>query len=97
MSMMSDMFGMSGNMPMRQMMPQPTNPMAQMAQFMQAMQNPAAFLRQKFPDIPAGMNDPNQIYNYLQQTRGFTDQQAQQSRQQMQSAMNQYQNPYGGR
>ena len=85
------MFNMFGPQP-------PMNPIAQMAQFIQAMQNPSAFLCQKFPDIPQEIaNDPNQIYGYLQRTRGFTDQQAQQAQQQMQSAVSQYQNPYGGR
>lgn len=45
---------------------------------MQAMRNPAAFVRQSFPDIPAYMqNDPNQILQYLQQTRGITSEQIQ--------------------
>lgn len=41
----------------------------------QAMQNPAAFVKEHFPDIPDNIsNDPNAILNYLQQTRGITDQ-----------------------
>ena len=47
------------------------NPFQQMQQVMSAMNNPAAFLKQRFPDIPNEiMNDPNQILQYLQQTRG---------------------------
>ena len=42
---------------------------------MQAMQNPSAFIKQNFPDIPAEIqNDPNQILGYLQRTRGITSQ-----------------------
>jgi len=38
---------------------------------MQAMSNPAAFIQEQFPDIPENMrNNPNDILNYLQQTRG---------------------------
>jgi hypothetical protein len=50
-----------------------------MQQVMSAMQNPAAFLKQRFPDIPDEiMYDPNRIMQYLQQTRGITDQEIQQ-------------------
>ena len=68
--------------------PQPfQNPLQRMQMIMQAMQNPAAFVRQQFPDIPSQiMNDPNQILSYLQQTRGITNQQIQQTI-----------NTYGGR
>ena len=46
---------------------------------MQAMRNPAAFIKQRFPDIPDNIiNNPDQILSYLQQTRGITDQQIQQ-------------------
>lgn len=45
---------------------------------MQAMNNPMMIIRQKFPDIPANMTDPNQIFGYLQQTRGVPVQFAQQ-------------------
>lgn len=53
------------------------NPLVQrMMAVMQAMQNPAAFVKQRFPDIPQQiMNDPNQIFNYLQQTHGAVSQQ----------------------
>lgn len=51
-----------------------------MQQVMQVMQNPIAFLKQRFPDIPANIqNDPNQILQYLQQTRGITNDQVQQT------------------
>ena len=64
--------------------PMPMNPMQRMNMVMQAMRNPAAFVRQAFPDIPEGIqNDPNQILGYLQQTRGITDQQIQQIQAQM--------------
>lgn len=48
-------------------------------QIMQTMQNPAAFVKQQFPDIPDNiMNDPNQILQYLQQTRNISNEQIQQ-------------------
>lgn len=55
--------GMMNNMPQ--------NPMQRA---IQAMINPAGFVRQVFPDIPAQIqNDPNQILSYLQQTRNITN------------------------
>ena len=54
------------------------NPMQKMQYIMQAMTNPAAFIKQHFPDIPDNIqNDPNQILNYLKQSRGISDQQIQ--------------------
>ena len=51
-----------------------TNPMQKANYILQAMQNPAAFVKQAFPDIPAAMqNNPNQILQYLQQTRGISN------------------------
>ena len=48
-------------------------------QIMQSMQNPAAFVKQQFPDIPDNiLNDPNQILQYLKQTRNISDEQIQQ-------------------
>jgi len=48
-------------------------------QIMQSMQNPAAFVKQQFPDIPENiLNDPNQILQYLQQTRNISNEQIQQ-------------------
>ena len=47
-------------------------------QIMQAMQNPSAFVRWAFPDIPNEIaNDPNQILSYVQRSRGITNQQIQ--------------------
>lgn len=43
---------------------------------MQALQNPAQFVRQQFPDIPEDIsNDPNQILRYIQQTRNISNDQ----------------------
>ena len=69
---------MNGSMPTAQpMMPQ--NPMQRMSFLMQAMQNPSQFVKQTFPDIPDNIsNNPGQILQYLQQTRGITNQQVQQ-------------------
>jgi len=54
------------------------NPMQKMQYIMQAMQNPAAFVKQAFPDIPAEIqNNPNQILSYLQQTRHISNEQIQ--------------------
>lgn len=56
----------------------PVNPMQRMQQVMQAMQNPVGYLMQKFPDIPAYMqNNPNLILQYLQQTRNISNEQIQ--------------------
>ena len=63
--------------------PRAMNPMQFMANVMKAMMNPAAFVKQNFPDIPTSIqNDPNQVFNYLQQTRPqVTDQQLQEAQQ----------------
>ena len=66
--------------------PQPKmmNPFQKMQAVMNAMQNPAAFVKQAFPDIPDGIqNDPNQILSYLQQSRGITNEQIQAIRNQL--------------
>jgi hypothetical protein len=57
--------------------------MQKMMAVMQAMSNPVAFVKQHFPDIPAGIqNDPNQVFQYLQQTRNpVSEQQIQQAQQ----------------
>ena len=48
-------------------------------QIMQTMQNPMAFVRQQFPDVPDNiLNDPNQVLQYLQQTRNISNEQLQQ-------------------
>lgn len=74
-----------GSMPQQQTQPQQSggvrfqNPMQKMNYILQAMRNPAAFVKQSFPDIPDSIaNDPGQILSYLQQTRGISDQQIQQ-------------------
>lgn len=61
----------------------PMNPMQKMMAVMRAMSNPVAFVKQHFPDIPDGIqNDPNQVFQYLQQTRSpVSDQQIQQAQQ----------------
>lgn len=61
------------------------NPIAQIGTIMQAMRNPAGFVKNAFPDIPDQiMNDPNQIIQYLQRTRGITGEQIGQMIQQAQ-------------
>ena len=68
------MMGIGGAMG-QPMAPQPLNPMQQIQAVMNAMRNPAAFLKQKFPDIPDEIiNDPNRVLSYLQQTRGISNQ-----------------------
>lgn len=63
---------------MPQQMPWPSNMMSPLQRInfiRQAMVNPALIIKQRFPDIPDQiMNDPGKILNYLQQTRGITDQ-----------------------
>ena len=50
------------------------NPMEKMQYMMQAMTNPAAFVKRAIPDLPDAIaNNPQQILQYLQQTRGVTD------------------------
>lgn len=76
---------MSGNMNQQPVM-SPTNPMQKMQMMLQAMSNPAAFVKRAFPDIPNEIqNNPNQILQYLQQTRGI-------SNEQINSLMNQHPN-----
>lgn len=51
------------------------NPLQKMNYIMQAMSNPAAFVRQNLPEIPNEiLNDPNQILQYMKQNMGLTDQ-----------------------
>lgn len=55
------------------------NPVQKMQYILQAMQNPAAFVKRAIPDIPDNIaNNPNQILQYLQQTRGISNEQIQQ-------------------
>lgn len=66
--------------PLYQMMMNGAQPMRMnpMQQVLTAMNNPAAFVKNAFPDIPNEIqNDPAKIITYLQQTRGITDQQIQ--------------------
>lgn len=75
-----DMYANAGNMPMQS----PTNmisgmrfanPMQKMGYIMQAMTNPAAFVRSVFPNMPNEIsNNPNQILQWMQQTQGVTQQ-----------------------
>lgn len=71
----------TGNQPIMQ---QPSgmtfqNPMQKMQYIINAMTNPAAFVKQQFPDIPENIqNNPNEILRYLQQTRGISDEQIRQ-------------------
>ena len=47
------------------------NPIQQANYIMQAMKDPAAFIQDQFPDVPENIrNNPNDVLNYLQQTRG---------------------------
>lgn len=85
---MMDLFG--GGMTPKPAAPSfanPMNPMQRMQMVMSAMQNPAAFVKQKFPDIPDQyMNNPSMIMQYLQRTRGITQQDIQNAQTQMQGA-----------
>ena len=52
-----------------------TTPMQRMNQVMQAIHNPMPVILQAFPDIPMYMrNDPNQMFQYLKQTRHISEQ-----------------------
>lgn len=69
----------SQQMPMMSGGPHFQNPIQKMNYIMQAMRNPAAFVKQAIPDLPNEIaNDPNRILQYLQQTRGVTNEQIQQ-------------------
>lgn len=64
------------------------NPIQKAQYIMQALTNPAAFVKQQFPDIPDQIaGDPNQVLRYIQQTRGISDSQLSQ-------IMNQYPRRY---
>lgn len=63
------------------------NPIQKAAYIMKALTNPAAFVKQAFPDVPDGIaNDPVQVRNYLMQSRGISEQQINQ-------LLNQYPRP----
>ena len=51
-----------------------SNPVMKMQYIMQAMRDPAGFVKQHIPDIPNEIqNDPNAILNFLRQNKGLTD------------------------
>ena len=57
--------------------PQFANPMQKMSYIMQAMQNPAQFVRQHLPGVPEqALQDPtgNAVLRYMQQNMGVTQQ-----------------------
>lgn len=57
--------------------PQSANPLQKMQYIMQAMRNPAAFVRQNLPQIPEqAFNDPTgyQVLNYMISNMGVTQQ-----------------------
>ena len=63
--------------PMMSGMPQFANPMQKMNYIMQAMRNPAAFVKQHLPNIPDEvLRDPtgNSALQYMQQNMGVTQQ-----------------------
>lgn len=54
------------------------NPVQKMQYIIQAMRDPVAFVRNAIPDLPPDIsNDPNRILQYLQRTRGITNEQIQ--------------------
>lgn len=64
----------------QQYMPPYANPLQNVNAIFQAMRNPVQFVRQAIPDLPQDIaNDPNRILQYLQQTRGITNEQIQQA------------------
>ena len=82
---MNPLFQMYGQQP-AMAQPQMNSPLNRMQAVMQAMTNPAEFVRRNIPDLPAEIsNNPTQILQYLQQTRHI-------SNQQIQNLLNQ--NPY---
>lgn len=65
--------------PMQQTGMQFQNPIQKAQYILQTLTNPAAFVKQNFPDVPDSIiNNPNQVLAYLQQTRGISNQQIQQ-------------------
>lgn len=52
------------------------NPIQKAQYIYQAMTNPAAFVKQQFPDVPDEIaNDPNRVLQYIQQSRGISNDQ----------------------
>lgn len=65
-----------------------SNPIQRFQCVLQAMRNPAIFVKQTFPDIPDQiMNDPSQILSYLQRTRGISNDQLQKMKSNAQSIL----------
>lgn len=55
------------------------NPIQKAQYIYQALTNPAAFVKQQFPDVPDDIaSDPNKVLSYIQQTRGISNAQLQQ-------------------
>lgn len=68
--------------------PQFANPIQKAQYILATLTNPAAFVKQQFPDVPDEIaSNPQAILAYLQKTRGITPEQIQQ-------IQNHY--PYGG-
>ena len=66
--------------PMISGIPQFANPMQKMSYIMQAMRNPAQFVRQHLPGVPEqAFQDPtgNAVLQYMQQNMGVTQQDVQ--------------------
>jgi hypothetical protein len=74
----------TGSPPMQQMQQMPqVNQQNRMQNMLQALINPMAFVKQRFPDIPDDiLNDPNRVGPYIQQKLGLSNQQVQQIAQQ---------------
>lgn len=76
---MNELYNAYMTNPMNRPMNSPAaNPMQRLNQVMQAMRNPVPVILQAFPDIPAYMQgSPEQMLQYIKQTRGISDQQIQ--------------------
>lgn len=71
--------------------PQFANPLQKMNYIMQAMRNPAQFVREHVSGIPeSAFNDPtgNSVLNYMQQNMGVTQQDIYNAQNQMQQMQN---------
>lgn len=52
------------------------NPIQKAQYIYRAMTNPGAFVKEQFPDVPDEiMNDPNRVLQYIQQSRGISNDQ----------------------
>lgn len=73
------LFGRPAQQSPQPMQQAPMNPFQRANAIMQAMRDPSTFVRQMIPDLPQEIaNDPNKILQYLQETRGITNEQIQQ-------------------